>query len=291
MIASNTRLPSPTGSDNRPTKDGDHAIGNPASALGKHIILVVPHASNALPLWLNGFESDPVWMRVRPQHWAFDRGVEELAQDLAMRLGTNPVLGDVSRLAMDLNRDLANRSVIPDSIPGIGRLGFNSAATAPDLSARWLMHACFHGRIEEQVRLAISTGLPAFLIDLHTFDRFGPTESRREVDIGVCAPGVAGFALDLFHFLQACADERPASEPPDPVAGTVNVRFNEPYTADHPGAYVTRRHSSPDVHGVVIEVCDELLVSSGDVRAVGELLFLAIAEAAGRVDCALASAT
>lgn len=250
----------------------------------RRVVITVPHASNSLPDWIRLTGGASRWNGLSTQHWAYDRGAAALALAIAASLEATVIQGDVSRLAIDLNRDLADHSIIPESLPNVGRLDFNTSITTPDLSARWLLHARFHARIEERLSAAASTEQSAFLIDLHSFDRFGPTESYREVDIGICCPAVSEFCRALLDSLRGHTRQRGAHEPVDVVAGAVNVRLDEPYSADHPGAYVTRRHSGPKVHGVVIEVCDELLATADNVQAVASLLCSAIQAAVIRVD-------
>jgi predicted N-formylglutamate amidohydrolase len=88
----------------------------------------------------------------------------------------------------------------------------------------------------------------------------------------------------LLQFLIARTRLRAKGEPHNVTAGVLNVRLDEPYSANHPGAYVTRRHAGPNVYGVVIEVCDELLDTPDNIQAVKALLCSAIQAAADRVD-------
>ena len=254
------------------------------------LVITAPHASNALPEWLSAFEHGQTWSDLRDQHWAYDRGVSQLAHQLSAVLGARLVEGNVSRLAIDLNRDLADFSIVPDSISGTGRLEFNASAPNPELAARWLLHARFHDKIDEELSAALSFSTPVFLIDLHSFDRFGPTKRRREVDLGICVPGASDFAVALFDLLVAKTRGRGPAESFDVQANRMNVRLDEPYSADHPGAYITRRHTGPNVFGVVIEVCDELLANAGDVQAVNFLLCSAVRSAIKRLSTPIPTA-
>ncbi len=248
------------------------------------LILTVPHASNALPDWIDVAGETALWKDLSTQHWAFDRGAVPLAQAIARKIEVSVIGGDVSRLAIDLNRDLADQSIIPRQVPGFGTLGFNASITSPDLSARWLLHACFHAKIEDELSAATLTARFVFLLDLHTFDRFGPGNSYREVDIGICSPFLSDFGRALHDILRASTHRRRRHHQVDVAADVVNVRLDEPYSADHPGAYVTRRHAGGNLHGVVIEVCDELLATPDDIKAVADLLCAAIHAAILRVD-------
>jgi predicted N-formylglutamate amidohydrolase len=270
-------------------RESDSASRSPATAAkapdgAPRLIITVPHASNALPHWIDMTGETSRWNDLSTQHWAFDRGAAPLAQAIAGTLDVSVVQGDVSRLVIDLNRDLADQSIIPREVPGVGVLDFNASISSPDLSARWLAHACFHAKIEDELSAAALTAQSVFLIDLHTFDRFGPTKSYREVDIGICSPALSDFCYALLDILCARTHHRPAHEQVDVAAGVVNICLDDPYSADHPGAYVTRRHTGPNVHGVVIEVCDELLAIPDNIGAVAYLLCSAIQAAILRVD-------
>jgi len=254
-----------------------------APAIASRVIITVPHASNALPHWMREVEETEFWGKLRLEHWAFDRAVAPLAETMAGDLGGKLIPGGVSRLAIDLNRDLQDSSVIPASIPGFGPLDFNAAPDPRDLAARQHLHMCFHAQVEAELGQGFSMTAPSFLVDLHTFDRFGPADVRREVDIGFCVPGATEFALALLEVLIACTRARGAHEPVSVPARVLNVRLDEPYSAGHPGAYVTRRHTGPNVYGAVIEVCDDLFSAPENLQAISMLLCTAIRLAAAKI--------
>ena len=139
--------------------------GDPASGL----LLIADHASNRIP---DGIELG-VPASVMNEHVALDIGVAPLAAALCADLGCPVVLGGVSRLLIDLNRE--------DHAPGLipGNAGLSAADRLARIDTYWRP---YHDRIADM----ISGVWPKMLISLHSFTpRLATSEEKRPWQIGI----------------------------------------------------------------------------------------------------------
>lgn len=148
--------------------------GDPAAAM----LLIADHASNHLP---DGVELG-VAPRVMGQHVAVDIGVTPLATALCADLGCPAVLGGISRLLIDLNREDHAPGLIPETSDGIvipGNAGLTPADRA-DRIERWWQP--YHDRVAQM----IATGRPKLLISLHSFTpQLATSDEQRPWQIGI----------------------------------------------------------------------------------------------------------
>ena len=148
--------------------------GDPASAM----LLIADHASNRLP---DGIDLGVPASAMR-EHVALDIGVAELAAALCADLGFPAVLGGISRLLLDLNREDHSPGLIPETSDGILIPG-NAGLTAADRNARierWWRP--YHDHIADM----ISTNKPKLLISLHSFTPILATsDEKRPWQIGI----------------------------------------------------------------------------------------------------------
>lgn len=148
--------------------------GDPASAM----LLIADHASSRLP---DGIDLG-VPASVMREHVALDIGVAELAAALCTDLGCPAVLGGISRLLLDLNREDHAPGLIPETSDGIvipGNAGLSAADRAERIHAYWRP---YHDHIAEM----ISDNGPKILISLHSFTpRLATSEEERPWQIGI----------------------------------------------------------------------------------------------------------
>jgi predicted N-formylglutamate amidohydrolase len=145
---------------------------------GSRTLLIADHASNYVPEGIDlGIPS-----AMMAEHVAIDIGVAPLAQALCATLGCPGILGGVSRLVIDLNREEDAPGLIPASsdgreVPGNGRL--TSEQRAQRLARYW--HP-YHDHIAE----TIAADKPKLLISLHSFTpRLATSDAERPWQIGI----------------------------------------------------------------------------------------------------------
>jgi len=148
--------------------------GDPASGL----LLIADHASNRIP---DGIELG-VPASVMNEHVALDIGVAPLAAALCADLGCPAVLGGVSRLLIDLNREDHAPGLIPETSDGVlipGNAGLSAADRLARIDTYWRP---YHDRIADM----ISGVRPKMLISLHSFTpRLATSEEKRPWQIGI----------------------------------------------------------------------------------------------------------
>lgn len=125
------------------------------------ILLVADHASDAVPPHID-LGVAPV---VFGTHIAVDIGVAALTQALAARLGAPALLGDVSRLVIDLNREPEEEGLIPTTSDGIAIPG-NHGLTAAERQHRIDAH---HAPYHDRLAALIDTHAPRLIVSVHSF--------------------------------------------------------------------------------------------------------------------------
>lgn len=124
------------------------------------LLLIADHASNRVP--------EDIDLGIAPallgQHIALDIGVAELGRALCAALACPGILGNISRLVVDLNREEDAAHIIPAESDGHAIPG--NALSPPARAARidryWRP---YHDRLAAQIR----TQRPRLLISLHSF--------------------------------------------------------------------------------------------------------------------------
>ena len=137
-----------------PWKD---VAGDPASGL----LLIADHASARIPEGV----ALGVPAETMSQHVAVDIGVAPLARALCAGLGCPGVLGNVSRLVIDLNREEDASGLVPEASDGEvipGNVGLTDAERRRRLADYWQP---YHRRIADK----IAANHPSLLISLHSF--------------------------------------------------------------------------------------------------------------------------
>jgi predicted N-formylglutamate amidohydrolase len=143
--------------------------GDPASGL----LLIADHASNHVP--------DDVDLGIAPEllgeHVAIDIGVAPLSEAICAALGCPGILGGISRLVADLNREEDSLGLVPTASDGHaipGNAALDHAGRAERIERFWRP---YHNRLAE----LIAENRPKLLISLHSFTprlRTMPHEAR-----------------------------------------------------------------------------------------------------------------
>ncbi|AGH50989.1 MULTISPECIES: N-formylglutamate amidohydrolase [Sphingomonadales] len=147
--------------------------GNPASRL----LLIGDHASNRVPADID-LGIDPALLN---EHVAIDIGVDPLGRALCAALDCPGILGGVSRLVTDLNREEDKPGLVP-----IASDGHAVPGNALDHAGREARIARFWRPYHARVAELIASGLPAMLISLHSFTpKLATSDEPRPWSIGI----------------------------------------------------------------------------------------------------------
>lgn len=207
------------------------------------MLLVADHAANVVP--------DGVDLGIDPalldEHVAIDIGVAPLAAALCAALGCPGVLGGVSRLVIDFNREEDAPGLIPEASDGRaipGNIGLDGAARAERI-ARWWQP--YHDRIAER----IAGQAPQLLISLHSF-------TPRLRDGGTPRPWEVGVLYN--------ADERAArSALPLLAAAGIVAGDNLPYSGKLLNATMNRHGEANGIPYLGLEVRQDLIGTADGV--------------------------
>lgn len=142
------------------------------------LLLIADHASNAIPDDID-LDIDPALLST---HIAIDLGVASLAAVLCEQLDCPAILGGLSRLVVDLNREEEAPHIIPTASDGHAIPG-NAILHEARLARIERFWRPYHERIAEQ----IDRQTPKMLISLHSFTPNLATrpEEHRPWQIGI----------------------------------------------------------------------------------------------------------
>ena len=142
------------------------------------ILLIADHASNHVPSDID-LGIDPELLN---NHIALDIGVAELATALCRRLDMPGILGGVSRLVVDLNREVDAPHIIPTASDGHALPG--NAISHQERVARILR---FWHPYHEEIARVIERIQPRLLVSLHSFTPRLATqpEEARPWEVGI----------------------------------------------------------------------------------------------------------
>lgn len=197
-------------------------------------IVVAPHATENCPIleFKGALETGT--------HFSLDIGIKEFALSFADEPDLTVVLGDVGRLAIDLNRDLdeAFFSPRPASVPFIEK----------DQDREFLkgLYADFHARVASETERHVNRRNTPLLVELHSYTRMW-NGTPRKVDVGVCDHRLDAMAHHALKVLKTTLPEG------------LSVCLDEPYPGAPPGAFFGRTYHKQGAKTVVFEVCDDLI--------------------------------
>lgn len=177
-------------------------------------------------------------------HWAWDIGARDVARRIARRLGAAVIGGEVSRLVVDLNRPVADPSLVRREAEGV-RLSWNARVTPGEIERRMLAwHLPYHDAIDRAILRLVTRGVRPLLLAVHSFTPvYGGR--RRDFDMGVLFDRSRKPAIALVRALRRAG---------------FRVRYNEPYSGLKGMMYSIHRHGTH--HGLPcleLEINQELL--------------------------------
>lgn len=189
------------------------------------VILVCDHASCRIPAALGTLGISEPYLR---DHIAWDIGAAGVTRRLQARFDADAVLGNYSRLVVDLNRGLDDRSGITPISDGIlipGNLGLSEAAREERILA---LHRPYHDAIEALIERRCASGRAPVFLGIHSFTRrFHRTE--RPWHVGILWDRDPRLALPLLGAMRAH---------PGIIVGD-----NEPYSGHHTADYSIDTHA------------------------------------------------
>ena len=207
------------------------------------LVLACDHASRRIPRALGDLGAP---REALDSHIAWDIGAGAVTRLLCERLGCGAVLGNFSRLVVDLNRDLEDPTAFPAISDGVlipGNLGLTVEARAE--RARSVFKP-YHEALRRMTQALSSTERRPAMIGVHSFTPY-LHGLFRPWDIGVLWEKDARLPLPLMTALRE-------------TDGVGVVGDNMPYSGRHPADYTIDHHAEPPgLAHVGIEIRQDLI--------------------------------
>ncbi|SFR77259.1 N-formylglutamate amidohydrolase [Sphingomonas jatrophae] len=217
--------------------EGWQLIGQPSAG---GVLIVVDHASNHVPADID-LGIDPALLN---EHVAIDIGVAPLAAALCNRLGCAALLGGVSRLVIDLNREEDAAGLIPLVSDGHAIAGNEGVDRTARIARFWQPY-------HDALTTTIAAARPAMLVSLHSFTpRLKSSDEPRPWQVGVLYNQDARAARIAIPLLEA--------------AGIV-TGDNQPYSGTVLNATMNRHGEANGLPYLGLEVRQDLI---GDATGV-----------------------
>jgi predicted N-formylglutamate amidohydrolase len=225
------------------------------------LLLIADHASNHVP--------DEIDLGISPvlldRHIAIDIGVEPLAAALCARLGCSGILGAISRLVIDYNREIDANGLIPEHSDGEvinGNAGLTDDARVARIDRWWRP---YHQAIVSR----IAKSNPRMLISLHSFTpRLSSNVEHRPWQVGV-----------LYN------DDERAARIAIPLleARGIITGDNFPYSGKILNATMNRHGEANGIPYLGLEIRQDLIGDPGGVREWADILAPLIAQTRERL--------
>lgn len=212
------------------------------------VLILCDHASNHVPADID-LGIDPALL---DRHIAIDIGAGAVSRGLAELLGAPALLAAVSRLVVDLNREVDAPGLIPHASDGHAIPG-NDGADRAERIARF--HAPYHRAVAAKVRAQ----RPALIVSVHSFT------PALESGVGAPRPWEAGILYNR--------DARAARMAVDWLAAQgVVTGDNEPYSGRLLNATMNRHAEATGTPYLGIEIRNDLISSAAGVTMWCEIL-------------------
>lgn len=218
------------------------------------LLITCEHATNAVPSkYRHLFAESPAVLQT---HRGYDPGALGVAKSLAKQLDAPLIVGEVSRLLVEINRSLHHPAL------------FSAYAKKLSQEQRAVMldryYCPFRERVLQTVAEATLAGRRVLHLSVHSFTPVLDGQVRR-VECGLLYDPSRRRERDL------CAAWKPGISAAYPAW---RVRFNNPYrgNADGHTTALRRVFSGDEYLGIEIELNQALLVDAAAQRAIGRAL-------------------
>ena len=148
------------------------------------VLLLCEHAENKVPEEFGDLGvSDP---NILKGHWAYDPPMKKITMLLAEKLGATTILGNYTRLIIDLNRRLDDTDLIAEHYFGYN-IPVNTNLNDLERQTRITSYyEPYHAQVKLQLERLKSLGKTPFIFSLHSFTESpGENMPKRPWDIGL----------------------------------------------------------------------------------------------------------
>ena len=220
-----------------------------SSKKNKRILFIADHASNYIPSSLKNLGLKDNQLN---SHIAYDVGVKELCINLSNLLNSNYIIGEYSRLIIDLNRDISDPTLIPEIVDR-KIITKNLSLTNYDKKKRI---SEIYNKYHYKIKTAVKHNNIMVLISLHSFN---PIFKKRKRNI---------------HFGILSNQDRRLSDCiiTEMKRRKLKVGDNEPYEGNLIGDTMYKHGLKNNLHHSLIEIRNDLLSDKRKIKKVTILL-------------------
>ena len=215
----------------------------------KKILFIADHASNYIPFSLKNLGLNENQIN---SHIAYDLGVKELCINLANHLNSKYIIGEYSRLIIDLNRDILDPTLIPEIVDRkiiVKNLKLSNYDKRKRISD-------IYDRYHRKIKSTINDNKISILISLHSFNPLFK-KKKRNIHFGI----LSNQDRRLSDFIISEMRRR-----------KLRVGDNEPYEGNLIGDTMYKHGLKNNLHHTLIEVRNDLLSSPIKIHRVSVLL-------------------
>lgn len=215
------------------------------------LLITCEHASRSAPAGIGPVDAET--RALLRTHRGWDVGIWEVVSAVSRFLGATAVGGRYSRLAVDLNRDPSDTSLIVSEADGVA-VSFNARITPREAGRRVSrLHAPYHAEIDRQLARRTAAGVCPLLVSFHSFTPY-LNPRRRRFDAGVLFRDHPRLARRFGRELERQG---------------FSVRYNRPYSGLEGLIYAAARHgSSHRIPYLELELNQRLLGKEADCRSI-----------------------
>ena len=231
-----------------------------SSKKNKRILFIADHASNYIPSSLKNLGLQDNQLN---SHIAYDLGVKELCINLSNLFNSKYIIGEYSRLMIDLNRDISDPTLIPEIVDR-KIITKNLCLSNYDKRKRISqIYNKYHLKIKE----AINHNNVTALISLHSFNPVFKKQ-KRNIHFGILSNQDRRLSDHVITEMQR---------------RKLKVGDNEPYEGNLIGDTMYKHGLKNNLHHTLIEVRNDLLSSSTKIHRVSVLLKQVINNSINRI--------
>ena len=197
------------------------------AASNRPLVLACDHASRRFPRSLGTLGVPDRYLH---DHIAWDIGAAAVTRILCRRLRCGAVLGNYSRLVVDLNRDLEDPTAFPTISDGVLIPGNMNLTVARRAERARALFKPYHEALRRATAALTSAAQRPVIIGVHSFTPY-QHGLFRSWEIGVLWDRDARLPLPLMARLRQ--------------SGEIRVGDNAPYSGRHPADFTLDHHAEP----------------------------------------------
>mgnify|MGYP001427970400 CR=1 FL=1 len=224
------------------------------------ILIIADHASNFIPEEYNclGLSKELI-----ESHIAYDLGIKELSLELSKKLKTHLVVGEHSRLLIDLNRGIMDPTLISCISHGI-KIFQNYKLSSNDMRFRIEgIYNNYHHKISK----IIKSKKINLIISLHSFNPYYK-KKKRDIKFGILSNSDRRYSDIIIEILSKKG---------------YTVGDNQPYEGNLTDDTMHRHGLKNGILHTLIETRNDLLLKPTDISSIADLLYQTITSSKERI--------